>query len=76
LESKLPKTVAEALKINEPTGTDLWQKAIKQEMKIVMPAFEFIDNSIVPKVYNKIDCHMIFDIKMDLTRKARMVAGI
>jgi hypothetical protein len=25
--------------------------------------------------YQEIDCHMIFDIKMDLTRKARFVAG-
>jgi hypothetical protein len=25
--------------------------------------------------YQEIDCHMIFDVKMDLTRKARFVAG-
>ena len=39
---ELPKTVAEALKIDERTGTDFWRKAIEQEMKNVMPAFEFI----------------------------------
>ncbi|KAI2508430.1 Reverse transcriptase (RNA-dependent DNA polymerase) [Fragilaria crotonensis] len=48
---------------------------IEQEMKNVMPAFEFIDGDKVPKFYKKIDCHMIFDVKMDLTRKARLVAG-
>jgi hypothetical protein len=72
---ELPKTVAEALKIDERTGTDFMRKAIEQEMKNVMPAFEFIDGDNVTKFYKKIDCHMIFDVKMNLTRKARLVAG-
>ncbi len=67
--------MAEALKIDERTGTNFWRKAIDQEMKNIMPAFEFIDGDDVPKLYKKIDCHMIFDVKMDLTRKARLVAG-
>ena len=49
--------------------------AIEKEMKNVMPAFEFRDNDAVPIGYKKIDCHIIFDIKTDLTRKARLVAG-
>jgi Reverse transcriptase (RNA-dependent DNA polymerase) len=44
-------------------------------MKNVMPAFEFRDNDQVPPGYKKIDCHMVFDVKVDLTRKARLVAG-
>ncbi|KAI2511587.1 Reverse transcriptase (RNA-dependent DNA polymerase) [Fragilaria crotonensis] len=40
-----------------------------------MPAFEFIDDDAVPKFYKKIDCHMIFDVKMDLTRKALGAGG-
>ena len=40
-----------------------------------MPAFEFMDDIDVPAGYKLIDCHMIFDVKMDLTRKARLVAG-
>ena len=57
------------------SGTDFWRKAIEKEMKNVMPAFEFRDNDVVPIGYKLIDCHMIFDIKTDLTRKARLVAG-
>jgi hypothetical protein len=72
---ELPKTVEEALRIDERTGTDFWRKAIEQEMKNVLPAFEFVDDDVVPKFYKHIDCHMIFDVKMDLTRKARFVAG-
>ena len=61
--------MAEALKIDKQTGTNFWRRAIEQEMKNVMPAFVFIDGNEVPKFYKKIDCHMIFDVKMDLTSK-------
>jgi hypothetical protein len=40
-----------------------------------MPAFEFRDDDKVPPGYKKIDCHMVFDVKVDLTCKARLVAG-
>ena len=72
---ELPKSVEEALAIDERTGTDFWRRAIEKEMRNVMPAFEFRDDNDIPKFYKRIDCHMIFDIKMDLTRKARLVAG-
>ena len=49
---ELPKTVEEAIRINEQTGTDFWRKAIEQEMKNVLPAFKFVDNDVVPKFYN------------------------
>ena len=72
---ELPKSVKEALAIDERNSNDFWRKAIEKEMKNVSVAFEFRDDDIVPKFYKKIDCHMIFDVKMDLTRKARLVAG-
>ena len=65
----------ETLKINDRKGIDFWRMAIELEMNNVLPAFEFIDDNVVPKFYKHIDCHMIFDVKMDLTRKARLVAG-
>jgi hypothetical protein len=40
-----------------------------------MPAFEFRDDDVIPKGYTPITCHMVFAIKVDLTRKARLVAG-
>ena len=41
-----------------------------------MLAFEIQPNGyVVPVGYTKIQCHMVFDIKMDFTRKARFVAG-
>ena len=72
---ELPKMVKEALDINWQMGTDFWRKAIEKEMKNVMPAFQFTEDGKIPIGYKHIDCHMIFDIKMDLTQKARLVTG-
>ena len=81
---KLPHSVQEALKIDKETGTDFWWRAIQKEMKKVMIAFEFDDGMTPEQVrqdktayvaFQEIACHMIFDVKMDLTRKARFVAG-
>ena len=71
----MPKSVKEALEIDEMTGTTFWRDAIEKEMKNVAVAFEFIDGVVVPPGYQQIPCHMIFDVKLDLTRKARYVAG-
>jgi len=73
---QLPKTVEEALQIDQQTGTTLWHDAIQKEMKNNAIAFEFLaPGANVPIGYKKISLHMVFDIKMDLSRKARLVAG-
>ena len=39
-------------------------------------AFQILEADIQPPVgFSEITCHLIFDVKMDLTRKARYVAG-
>ena len=73
---RLPHSVEEALRIDEETGTDFWRMAIEKEMKNVMPGFEFHDDDKMPVDYKKIQCHMVFDVKIgDLTRKARFCAN-
>ncbi len=43
-----------------------WTDAIAKEMKEVRKAFEIIPNDkVVPIGYQKIPCHMIFDVKME-----------
>jgi uncharacterized protein YqgV (UPF0045/DUF77 family) len=44
-------------------------------MKVVNVAFEFPDDDQVPREYLKIKVHMVFDVKITLARKARLVAG-
>ena len=72
---ELPNSVEEALAIDRKTGTDFWEKAIAKEMKNVMVAFEFPEDGKIPPGFKEIKCHMVFDIKSTLQRKARFVAG-
>jgi hypothetical protein len=45
-------------------------------MKNVEIAFEFLQpDQAVPIGYQKIPLHFVFDVKMDFTRKACLVAG-
>jgi hypothetical protein len=41
---RLPKSVREALAIDEETGTTFWRDAIQKEMEKVKVAFEFCEN--------------------------------
>jgi hypothetical protein len=82
---KLPHSVEEALEIDRQMGTDHWQRALNKEMSKVKVAWNARDD-ITPndiqsgKVKNmtrfqEIGCHIVFDIKMDFTRKARFCTG-
>jgi hypothetical protein len=71
----LPKSVEEALWIDWEMGTDFWQKAIKKEMKAIECAFEFKDDDQMPVGHQHIHCHMVFDVKITLDRKAPYVAS-
>ena len=82
---RVPKTVEEALAIDEETGTDFWRKALNKEMTKVKIAWKPVEGETPEQVragkskqligYQEIKCHVIFDVKMDFTRKARFVAG-
>jgi hypothetical protein len=64
------------LAIDRETNTTYWYDAIQKEMKNVRVAFKFLDSGErVPVGHKWIKCHLIFDMKMDFTRKARYVAG-
>jgi hypothetical protein len=73
----VPKTVRVAHELDQLNNNTLWTDAIAKEMKEVHKAFDILpDNKAVPIGYQKIPCHMIFDVKMeDFKRKARLVAG-
>ena len=74
---EIPKTVQRAYEIDEETGTTLWRDAIEKELQNVRVAFETIEEKDIPKGSQFIECHMIFDVKMEANfrRKARLVAG-
>jgi hypothetical protein len=74
---ELPKTVKEAPELDKKNGNTFWADAIAKEMKDVCVAFKILlDGQSAPFGYQKIPCHMIFDIKMeDFGCKARLIAG-
>jgi hypothetical protein len=62
--------------LDEENGNTLWHNAIQKELKNVQVALKFLDNDEpIPIGHKEIPCHIIFDIKMDFTRKACFVAG-
>ena len=72
----VPKTVDEALALDVKNGNSYWNDAIKKELKNVIVAFHLLgEHEAVPVGSKKIPYHIVFDIKYDLTRKARLVAG-
>ena len=76
---RIPKSVEDAKRLDQANNNTLWYDAICQEMKNVRVAFDPYEGNIddLGPGYQKIDCHMIFDVKMgeNFRRKARMVAG-
>ena len=73
---KVPQSVPEAYEIDKENGNEHWSNAIKKELKNVLVAFHLLeDEEPVPIGSKLIPYHIIFDIKFDLTRKARLVAG-
>ncbi len=63
---ELPKIIKEALELDKKNGNTFWADAIAKEMKDLCVAFKILlDGQSVPIGYQKIPCHMIFDIKME-----------
>jgi hypothetical protein len=63
---ELPKTVKEASELDKKNGNTFWADATAKEMKDIHVAFKILlDGQSAPIGYQKIPCHMIFDIKME-----------
>ena len=72
---EVPRTVEEAYLMDKQNKNTLWRDAIHKEMKNVSIAFKILDsNENLPIGCSRLSVHMVFDIKLDLTRKARLVA--
>ena len=71
---EVPTSVAHAAILDRKNGNTFWQDAIKTEMSTVSVAFDFqLTATAPPPGYTRSSGHLIFDIKMDFTRKARWV---
>ena len=73
----MPKTVKEAAELDANNGDTKCMDAIAKEMINVIVAFDILkDGDRAPIGHKQINCHLIFDVKMeDFRRKSRLVAG-
>ena len=71
---EIPNTLEQSVKLDEKNGNTLWQDAVKKEMYNVSVAFQILDHGEkAPPGWKASSGHIIFDVKMDFTRKARWV---
>ena len=60
------KTVKEALELDKKNGNTLWADAIAEEMKDVRVPFKILPDGQSASIgYQKIPCHVIFNMKME-----------
>lgn len=71
---EVPRNLEHALAIDKKNGDDFWSKALAKEMLNVGIAFDILEDDVsMPVGWDKVTGHIIFDVKMDFTRKARWV---
>ena len=72
---EIPQNKADAIRIDEQNGNTLWRDATMKEMESMSPAFQILeDDEKISGDYRRVTFHLIYDIKLDFTRKARLVA--
>ena len=74
----VPRNIEEAYKLDRENGNNLWRDAIALEMGTLktMEVFNILDRGeSIPADHTCIKIWMIFDVRMDFRRKARLVAG-
>ena len=65
---QIPGTVEQALRLDKESGNNLWQTAIEKEWKNSRIAFKLLERGEPPPVgFKEITCHLIFDLKLDMT---------
>ena len=71
---EIPTDMEHADKIDSRNGNTMWRDVLKKEMYNVGVAFEILDEGAhAPHGWKQVAGHLVWDVKMDFTRKARWV---
>ena len=71
---EIPMDVDHAFRIDKKNGNHKWRDALIKEMNQLGVALKILENDEkLPVGYTKATGHLIFDVKLDLTHKARWV---
>ena len=74
---EVPRNYNDAMRLDRLNNNTMWQDAIKTELDQINEynTFRVHGKNIPPPDKYKVPVHFIFDVKFDLRRKARLVAG-
>ena len=74
---QVPRNHAEAMELDKRDGGTLWADAESRELNQIdeYNTFTNLGKGARPNNHRKIKVHMVYDVKPDLRRKARLVAG-
>ena len=68
---EIPRSIKDAKRLNEKNGNTLWMDVLAKEMMNVSVAFNILlKGESAPAGYKKASGHLVWDLKMDFTRKA------
>ena len=71
---EIPTSVEHAMEIDQRNGNTMWRDVLALEMFNVGVAFEILEeDQPTPAGWKKASGHLVWDVKMDFTRKARWV---
>ena len=71
---EIPRDVEHVHEIDSGNGNTMWRDTLKKEMYNVGVAFETLDEGAhVPHGWKQVTGQLVWDVKMDFTRKARWV---
>lgn len=72
---EIPRNVDEVTKLDAKNGDTYWHDAVNKEMRNVAVAYQVMEeNERAPNDHIYVGFHMVYDVKMNFTRKARLVA--
>jgi hypothetical protein len=75
---EIPRSIREALQLDKQNQDSKWQEAMKKEIDGIQEhkTLKFLPpGSKPPEGYQQAPLRMIFDVKADLRRKTRLIAG-
>ena len=71
---KIPTSIDHAMEVNRKNGNTMWRDALALEMFNVGVTLEILEEGqSAPPGWKRASRHLIWDVKMDFTRKARWV---
>ena len=71
---EMARNLKHAYELDAKNGNTFWRDAVQKEMRNVGIAFEVLPNTDHPPVgWKSVTGHLVFDVKMDFSRKARWV---